>query len=1269
MPLTLSDLQQVSDVTLPHVMKSVSLSDSAHFGRSSDITYEPPPEEPKPILERLAGDITKPLAQTQRFIGSALYVFGDTLGANVEREKASREMAQHYPEGFLVDDRRTWNQKLGDRIASAGLIMMERNDKAVAQQYPQQDNWLDQVIQSTPAMGGIVGLGVFLGAPAAIAAGAITAGAQSGMDAYIEARQKGKTSEEADRIAAMMGLGVGGAASFGIDRFFKGTGAWFKRSIQGAVAGFVGMAGQSLAGGTIKLATGLEEYRGKESLIKLMNEAAYTGSIGAALGGAVSMPIVMAQHRGLADGFRQLGYSERLSKEYATKVLQQGAHDIVSWVEKELKYTPQEVSRIKLSPTLGSLELSKLNPAEQQKRLDALDMEYNPENKVEFNQTQRQQEISMLRESKEKIKEYRRQLRENELTPVEKETLQKEIERLSDLNPRIEREKISILKDQLRQLKKVKEVQESVLDMIKKSDLESADKSKFLTTIKNIQTKDQLAAALPEIQNRVITYEQRAQQKKMVEDIRRVKKESLPIEYQDALDEVLGNFDFKRQSKNQIISKEKTRKFFEEKLSQNEPLSPSELGALDLARTKSLSEMTHEEFVAVHDLVMSLVHQGRLKNKLLSLAEDRTYTKWRDEKVKSLTEGLPEAEVNTLMADAMTKNTNLIGKTKEQIFDHVASQLLPEVKFNWIGMDDVFQKVHEAVARKEGSYNKAVDTFRRMYSKIDLVEAYNTKVEIPELGYVKDKSLSLSQIAEVYALAQNEKGVKHLEGSGLTAKEIDGLSKWLEDKHPDMIDAINAQFEYYDSVQYPRIDAVVVKTRGVHMAQESPYFPFKDLVDVPENLVEKGMYERAYPFSGMTKARQNSSVGIANFDYFGKVLRNAAEVEHYINMAEVVHDLNKVFTDPVIKDAISRKFGDTWVDSFQKLVKDLAWNGNEPRSRADNIMRQLRENMVVAKLGFNFMTQAKQWTNYSVGSRFVGGNWVNIATRDLLFDGNKWRDFIDSKSIMMKNRAYTQEKELIEMVKDQGVKGLQPFALKEKFIKESMAGLQYQDKIVAGTVWLGAYRKALAEGIGTVSQDALAIAEADRAVRRTQSMGGMLYIPDFFRGGEVAKTLALFQNQTNKQFNLLVDLARDTGLGKVKGVEFADKLLAYVITPAFLYGFFTRKRAPEGSEAVADIVNQSVGQDIMLGFLTQMWAFGADSPNTPLGSSLNDLKLAVTGAKPETKFKYSVETISDFTGLPLRNIRRAVTGEMFKPSRPPKGSNSGTRSGYGRSGG
>lgn len=1287
MPISLSELQGVTDVTVPHVMKSVSLTDSQNLGRSSEITYQPP-EEHQSILERISNDVAKPIAQTQKFIGSAMYVFGDTIGADIERDKAAREMADQYPEGFLVDDHRTWNQKLGDRMASAGLIMIERNDKAVAEKYPGNEQWLDHLAQSTPAMGGVIGLGALLGAGPAIAAGAITAGAQSGFDTYIEAKRKGKTSAEADRIATLMGLGVGGASAFGIDRFFKGTGAWFKRTIQGAVAGFVGMAGQSLAGGTIKLATGLEEYNGKESLVKLMEDAAYTGSIGAALGGAVSMPIVMAQHKGLAEGFKKMGYSERLSNEYATKVLKQGAHDIVTWVEKELKYTPDEVSRIKLSPTASQLDLSKLKTAgEQKQRMDALDVEYNPNQRSEVDITDRQQEIAQIKESKDKIKEYRRQLREAELNKEQREILQKEIERLSDLNPRMEREKITLLKDQVRQLKQgfregrditqdeIKDVQSSVVDVLKTSDLEPADKSKFLTAVKNIQTKDQLAQAMPEIQNRIINLEQRAQQKRMIEDIRKVKSEALPIEYQDSLKDVLKNFDLKRRSKGQVIEKEKTRAFFEQKLSQEEPLSPSESKALDLARTKSLSEMTHEEFTAVHDLVMGLVHQGRLKNKLLSMSEARNYDQWRAEKVKNITEGLPEVELNTLMADAVVKNTGLIGKTKEQILDHIASQLLPEVKFNWLGMEDVFQKVHDSVSAKETAYNRTVDTFRRMYSKIDLVDAYNKKVdiEIPfgnsKIEYKGKKALSLSQVAEVYALAQNEKGLKHLEGSGLTKVEVDGLSKWLEDNHPDMIDAINQQFKYYDEVQYPRIDSVVVKTRGVHMAQETPYFPFKDLIDVPENLVEKGMYERAHPFSGFTKARLNSEVGIAKFDYFGKVLRNAAEVEHYINMAEVVHDLNKIFTDPVIKDAITRKFGDKWVPSLQKLVKDLAWNGNEPRSRADNIMRTLRENMVVAKLGFNFMTQAKQWTNYSVGARFVGGNWVNVATKDLLFAGDKWRTFIDDKSEMMRSRAYTQEKELIEMVKDRGVKGLQPFALKEKFIKESMAGLQFQDKIVAGTVWLGQYRKALAEGIGTLADDRLAIAEADRAVRRTQSMGGTLYIPDFFRGGEVAKILTLFQNQTNKQFNLLADLARDAGLGKISKAEFADKFLAYVITPAVLYGLFTRKRAQEGDEVVSDIVNQSVGQDVMLGFLTQMWAFGADSPNTPLGSSLNDLKLAVTAKKPETKFKYAIESVSDFTGLPLRNVRRAITGEMFKPSKSKTDSGSGTRSGYGRSGG
>lgn len=351
----------LSDQAVPSgVPSSLSVADSQKLGDSNLIQYTEP--KPAPNLgERVSEDLTKPFVQTQHTIGALT----SWLGSNVRDET---------PFGAL-----------GDRINRAGIVLQERTSANLAKNYSNfTPNLLDDIVGAVPTIASYLGVGAAataMGAPAATvgavgtAALATAGGLGIASEEFNKFKMQGKSTPEADKLATMIGVPVGGVMAAGFGVVGKLVEPWFKNMLGAtiskiagdaiangasktagvAAAGAAGFGAQAAVQDTGEFATGAEPFKGTESVVKGLTDTAHNAIMGGVLGGALGMHFAFAQHAQFEAGLKQLGLDDAQAKQTANDVLGQGSHTLMDAVEKHLNYTSDENARIQAPPAQGEV--------------------------------------------------------------------------------------------------------------------------------------------------------------------------------------------------------------------------------------------------------------------------------------------------------------------------------------------------------------------------------------------------------------------------------------------------------------------------------------------------------------------------------------------------------------------------------------------------------------------------------------------------------------------------------------------------------------------------------------------------------------------------------------------------------------------------------------------------------------------------------------------------------------------------------------------------
>jgi len=636
------------------------------------------------------------------------------------------------------------------------------------------------------------------------------------------------------------------------------------------------------------------------------------------------------------------------------------------------------------------------------------------------------------------------------------------------------------------------DVQNQIIDMIEQSGLEAEDRAKFIRTIKNTQTIEQLQNKLPEIIERVERLADTARRRSLVSKIKSSletarKSNIIAVDFVNRIEDMVNEIDTQGRTDKTINSLQKTLDYLQRNPDADMPKRV--LNKLEILNKKPLEDVTTEELQDIANGIDDLIKKGKLKFELLQNKKERLKQKRIELLQKS---SVPINEIGMANRNIGERLTLMDGaKNKFREYQNKAKRV--GVATNPM---DVFFDMMDGGKKYLGEnyriFKKTIDESFSRY--LDLRESATRDVK--NLADKLDlNDLNFEKIG-AWAVLQQEGGEKKLLDSGVTQEEIDRLQ--LDDKELQMYQLMREKLDE----QLPAIQKVMREVYNMDVEAVSDYFPFMTDHDAMSGVEIQDQFGPNTPSiakkknveKGMTISRTLGSQKV-RIDAMGVFLRHMDNATYLIEMGKDIKDLGDVAQSKEYKEAA----GDLGQQMVVEWINLLARKGNLPGRIA--IVDTLRRNVGAAMLGFKLSTVMIQVTALADGASLVGGNYVaqgsyNIGT------SREWRQFILNNFPEVRERVGDDQAYL-----DGGPEGI------VKNIREAgYWALKEIDALVASSVAAGAYIRAVESRGGEVDfskPDADAITEAQMMMRRTQSSPFAKDSPALFTQGRMSGNVSL----------------------------------------------------------------------------------------------------------------------------------------------------------------
>ena len=279
---------------------------------------------------------------------------------------------------------------------------------------------------------------------------------------------------------------------------------------------------------------------------------------------------------------------------------------------------------------------------------------------------------------------------------------------------------------------------------------------------------------------------------------------------------------------------------------------------------------------------------------------------------------------------------------------------------------------------------------------------------------------------------------------------------------------------------------------------------------------------------------------------------------HDLAFREAIIDADRLLSSDSVKKAMDDVFGPEYRKMLRPWLKHIANSKNiddAAISWMDKAISTARTNTVIVGIGFRLSTMFKHgFSALSNSFKEVGPEWMLKGTREFYAPGRlkeNW-DFITSKSAEMKYRMNAYDKDVTSKYNE-----LLTDSTYTTFQKQAQhfghLGVSYLDLGSAAPTWLGAYRKALSQGM----EDKDAVYVADKTVRNAHGAQGITDTAQIQRTTGVANLVNMFygffNHIYNRQRTMFIQGAEGVRNTKAGDYKAASKNFADVLATSFWY--------------------------------------------------------------------------------------------------------------------
>lgn len=699
----------------------------------------------------------------------------------------------------------------------------------------------------------------------------------------------------------------------------------------------------------------------------------------------------------------------------------------------------------------------------------------------------------------------------------------------------------------------------------------------------------------------------------------------------------------------------------------------------EIQAKRNYREMTVEEMRVLVDTVKGIEHLGRLKNKMLTARDKRTYQEIRDKIVESIRDNARDHD----------KRTSTAANNIERVEDGFSGFMWGHIKISSIarildGGKDAgafwnyfIRPINEAADRE------ATMTAETAQKLEEILKPLNDNLTHREYWRNAEYQIGGQKFTrrQLFAIALNlgnEGNIQRLLSGGhgsvrnWNMPEVMDAMQHLTSKEWQAVQKVWDLFESFRP-QIAELERKVVGTEPQWVEAK----PLTVRTADGEMLTLRGGYYPAKYDPASTQAAESGNA-LSDIEDIKSAVKMAANTRHsftkdraaavenrpllldlsvtYNGLNEIIHDLThreavidaaRLLKSSSIDKAIRETLGAQAKQQLNKALEDIARGNTAPVNGFDKFSGLLRQNVSMTGLGFNVVSAAVQITGFIPAVARLGGKYAWAGLSQYTTHPIKATQSAMEQSEFMRNRGNTRLREIREVAATINGAG----KIRKFLNKYSYWLMMKMQQVVDTAIWHGALAKAMDSGKDLDT----AVRLADQTVLDTQGGGQIKDLSEFERGSNTQKLFTVFYAYMNTALNQgFVEVKTQKSKAKLA----ADLMMIYVIPTvltalmksalipgdddedlakklakeqiSFLLGLFV------GGRELAQLANIATGD--------RFYGYTGPSGLRPIDDTFKFAQQAVQGEFDSAFVRASVNLLGDAFGLPSAQINRTIKG-------------------------
>lgn len=716
----------------------------------------------------------------------------------------------------------------------------------------------------------------------------------------------------------------------------------------------------------------------------------------------------------------------------------------------------------------------------------------------------------------------------------------------------------------------IKAVQTTVIDAIEKSGLKPNDRAKFIRQIKNIQTAEQFEKAAPKIEGRIVGLLEDQSRRNAKTKLKKILKRTKPG---TSTKKPVGKFgDAQTQAFVDRLreASQLTREAAEERLAKNLTQSPTPELALEnrilsiIADTKNTPVSVMEETLQT---VADLVAGGREAQRTKELQRRADMDTIRETLINTVTKDRDVKDISQIsQKELFAKGINMFRAFESALTNgwyDTLDVVFGRTKGGREVRDILSRGVHRALQREKGLnieyggrfVQAAMDAFGLKKGqlgnkfvadeKVEALTDSNGKVYMFQRnGEEKARpwEISRAQARKLWMEFQDETLVETLtseDGNGITEEMQHVL--FTEFLTQEDIDFARAQLELYKEI-YPDVNDIYADIYGVYLPSNENYSPIRrrhkqEIGNADEFLTE--LKERSSTTPSFAKSRVSTTAEILPQSDVAAMLRHSSQAAHFVSMAQTARDLQSVFGDTSVREAIDKTWGTGTLEILDGYIEDFTAGSIKRAEGFWNVIDKFNSNFAVSVLALKPNLFAKQMTSFvAYASDIPTVHFVN-GVIDFAKNPRKAMKILGSGPLMQA-RGANQDVEIAKGAQRQAKKLIKSKARLDDIM---LLAVKLGDR---GAIYLGGWSvyKYHRDVLGKTHEEALAVFEETTA--RTQQSSDLDQMSRFQASrNPVARTFTMFMTAPNAYYRASKRAIRQGLRGEIGVPEMTKRLAIY----------------------------------------------------------------------------------------------------------------------------